>query len=71
MDQLTDAATRQGFKVWQTKRGAWVFSKGTLTVIEDTTPTTAVQWVRLVAALRGLGLVFPEGRPADEPTEEN
>lgn len=71
MDQLTGAAARQGFAVWQTRRGSWVFKKGSLTVIEDSTPTTAVQWVRLVATLRELGLVFPEDRPTDETTEEN
>ena len=70
MDQLIAAAVRQGFKVWQTKRGSWVFANGTLTVIEDATPTTAVRWVRLIAALRGLGLVFPE-ESATDANEEN
>lgn len=70
MDQLIAAAVRQGFKVWQTKTGAWVYVKGSLSVIEARTPTTAVQWVRLIAALRGLGLVFPEDTPSDQ-SEEN
>lgn len=69
MDQLIAAAVRQGFKVWQTKRGAWVFARGSLSVIEASTPSTAVQWVRLIAALRALGLVFPEPR-ASEPEEK-
>ncbi|GAT07683.1 hypothetical protein H7I77_09965 [Mycolicibacterium novocastrense] len=69
MDQLVAAAVRQGFKVWQTKRGAWVFAKGSLSVIEASTPTRAVQWVRLIGALRGVGLVFPEENQA-EPSEE-
>lgn len=60
MDQLIAAAVRQGFKVWQTKRGAWVFAKASLTVTEASTPTTAIQWVRLIGALRGVGLVFPD-----------
>jgi hypothetical protein len=29
-------------------------------------PTRAVQWVRLVGALRGLGLVFPKGCDEEE-----
>ncbi|MGE3659021.1 MAG: hypothetical protein AB7G47_19845 [Mycolicibacterium sp.] len=69
MDQLIAAAVRQGFKVWQTKTGAWVFVKGSLSVIEKTTPHTGVQWVRLIGALRGAGLVFPEN--PDDPNEEN
>lgn len=69
MDQLIAAAVRQGFRVWQTRTGAWVFAKGSLSVIEARTPVTAVEWVRLVAALRGLGLVFPED--PSEPSEEN
>lgn len=68
MDQLVTAAVRQGFKVWQTKRGAWVFAKGSLTVTEAGTPSTAVQWVRLVGALRGVGLVFPEPE-STQPSE--
>lgn len=68
MDQLIAAAVRQGFKVWQTNRGAWVFAKGSLSVIEASTPTAAVQWVRLIGALRGVGLIFPEGQA--ESTEE-
>ncbi len=70
MDQLITAAVRQGFKVWQTKRGAWVFARGSLSVIEASTPTTAVQWVRLIGALRGVGLVFPEENTT-APSEEN
>lgn len=70
MDQLIAAAVRQGFKVWQTKTGAWVFVRGSLSVVEKTTPHTAVQWVRLIGALRGAGLVFPEEN-ADESSEEN
>jgi hypothetical protein len=66
MDQLIAAAVRQGFKVWQTKRGAWVFAKASLTVTESATPTTAIQWVRLIGALRGVGLVFPD--PGDDET---
>lgn len=70
MDQLITASVRQGFKVWQTKRGAWVFARGSLSVIEASTPTTAVQWVRLIGALRGVGLVFPE-EDTTVPSEEN
>lgn len=68
MDQLIAASVRQGFTVWQTKRGAWVFAKGSLTVTEARSPSTAVQWVRLIGALRGVGLVFPEDEHA-EPSE--
>lgn len=69
MDQLIAAAVRQGFKVWQTKRGAWVFAKASLTVTEAATPTTVIQWVRLIGALRGVGLVFPD-QGDDERDEE-
>lgn len=60
MDQLVTAAERQGFTVRQTAKGAWVFTKETLTVTEARTPIRAVAWVRLIGALRGAGLVFPE-----------
>jgi hypothetical protein len=66
MDQPIAAAVRQDFKVWQTRSGAWVFMKGDLGIIEARTPVTAVQWVRLVVALRGLGLVFPADRPYEQ-----
>lgn len=66
MDQLIAAAVRQGFAVWQTKQGSWVFRKGTLTVTERNTPATAVQWVRLLATLRGIGLAFPDPHPDDK-----
>lgn len=59
MDRLIAEAVRQGFKVWQTKRGGWVFQRGTLTVTEATTPETPAQWLRLISTLRGAGLVFP------------
>lgn len=63
MDQLAAEAIRQGFKVWQTRRGGWVFQKGTIVVTETSTPTTAAQWMRLITTLRGAGLVFPPDEP--------
>lgn len=59
MEQLVSAALCQGFTVRRGKRGAWVFAKGSLTVTEVGTPSTAAQWARLAGALRGVGLVLP------------
>lgn len=70
MDQLITTAVCQGFTVRQTTRGAWVFARGSLSVIEVGTPTTAVHWVWLTGALLAVGLVFPEENTTG-PSEEN
>lgn len=62
MDELIAAAVRQGFTVRQTKRGAWVFYRGTVTVTAAATPEKARDWITLIGALRGAGLVFPQGK---------
>lgn len=59
MDQLIAAAVRQHFKVWQTRTGAWVFSRHGLTITRSGTPETARDWMELINALRGAGLQFP------------
>jgi hypothetical protein len=60
MEQLTEAAQRQGWQVYQTTKGGWFFHRGLLTVTTATTPETASEWMFLVGALRGAGLIFPE-----------
>jgi hypothetical protein len=60
MDQLLEAAERQGFKAWQADSGMWIFSRGYVTITFHRTPVTAGEWVDLIAVLRGAGLVFPE-----------
>lgn len=60
MDILVAAAVRQGFQVWQTKRGSWMFRKGAMTISHRETPRTAPEWVGLIGSLRGAGLHFPE-----------
>ena len=62
MDELVTAAVRQGFIVRQTKRGAWMFRRGTVTVTVVATPERARDWIALIGALRGAGLVFPPGK---------
>lgn len=71
MDRLIAAAVSRGLKVWPTKRGAWVFAKASLTVTgASTSTTTAIQWVRLIGGLRGVGLVFPDPDGARSGNEE-
>lgn len=60
MDILVAAAVRQGFRVWQTRTGAWVFQTGGTTVSHRETPRSGREWVTLLGSLRGAGLVFPE-----------
>jgi len=60
MDQVVVAAVRQGFQVWQTRRGAWVFRRGLVTVTLKATPQSGREWVQALRALRGAGLDFPE-----------
>lgn len=62
MDQLVAAAVRQGFQVWQTRRGGWVFRKGIVNVTAAHTPQEGREWITLIGALRGAGLDFPPGK---------
>jgi hypothetical protein len=55
MDQIVEAAERQGFEVRQTAEATWIFRKGLNTIIQ---PRPA-EWLSFVAALRELGLAFP------------
>ncbi len=59
MDQLIALAVRQGFRVWQTKTGGWVFRRGIVTVTARRLPETGAEWMDLVRALRGAGLNIP------------
>lgn len=60
MDILLAAAARQGFQVWQTKTGTWVFRRNGVTISYPETPRTGRQWLALLGPLRGAGLIFPE-----------
>lgn len=62
MAQLTEAATRQSWTVFQARTGTWYFSKGAVTVQFAHTPETAREWMHLVNTLKGAGLDFPEGK---------
>jgi hypothetical protein len=62
MDQLTEAARRQEWSVFQTRTGTWYFSKGVVTVQFAHTPVTAREWMHLVNTLHGAGLDFPDGK---------
>ena len=61
MDQLVAMTVRQGFQVWQTRKGGWVFRKGIVNVTATKTPETAGEWLALIGALKGTGLEFPDG----------
>ncbi len=58
MDQIVEAAERQGFEVRQTAEGTWIFCKGLSTIVQPP-PLTAGEWLNFIVALRQLGLVFP------------
>jgi len=62
MDQLISAAVRQGFFVNQTRNGTWIFSRGIATCIFNGTPRNSVEWMQMLATLRGAGLRFPPKR---------
>lgn len=59
MDQLVAEAVRQGFKVWQTRRGGWVFSRRGVVITITRTPETGRQWMYALNTLHGAGLKFP------------
>jgi hypothetical protein len=70
MDRLIAAAVRQGFTVRQTQTGSWHFRKGTITtMIFHRTPTNVSEWVEMINALRGPGLVFPIASNEDDPAD--
>ena len=58
LDQIIEAAERQGFEVRQTVGATWLFRKEGHTVVQRR-PTTGAGWLRLIADLRAAGLVFP------------
>jgi len=58
MDELIVEAVRQGWRVMQTKRGTWVFSKGILSAT-FVTPTTPGQWASVISQLMKVGLDWP------------
>jgi hypothetical protein len=49
MDQIVEAAERQGFEVQQTAEATWIFRKGLTTIIQPR-PASAAEWLRFVAA---------------------
>lgn len=55
MDKVLAEAVRQGFQVWQTSGGAWVFRRGDLRVSYRRTPATAEEWMTLINTLRAAG----------------
>jgi hypothetical protein len=59
MDRLVAAAVRQGWVVWQTDRGGWMFRAGNITVHCPHAPTALGQWQRLMLDLIRVGLVWP------------
>ena len=59
IDQIIEAAERQGFEVRQTAESTWIFRKGQYTIIQPQPESTA-EWLRFIAALRELGLAFPQ-----------
>ncbi|MBB0229497.1 hypothetical protein FOE67_08210 [Streptomyces calidiresistens] len=60
MDQILVAAERQGFKCFQAHSGMWIFSRGMVTLTIHHTPITEGEWMDMLNALRGAGLIFPE-----------
>lgn len=60
MDKLIAAAVRQSFRVWQDKSGGWYFQKGIVTMRFKRTPEKGGEWIAMIGALKGAGLVFPD-----------
>lgn len=58
IDQIIEAAERQGFEVNQTPGGSWVFRKGGRTVVHPH-PATAHEWLQFLTVLHEAGLVYP------------
>lgn len=59
IDQIVEAAERQGFEVRQTAESTWIFRKGLYTIVQPQ-PVSTAEWLRFIAALRELGLMFPQ-----------
>lgn len=62
MDIVVTEAVRQGFQVWQTPQGTWVFRTGNITVTCAHTPTHWREWQRLLSDLIRVGLAWPPPR---------
>lgn len=59
MDRIVGEAVRQGFLVWQTRKGAWIFRRGNLHVILRETPRTVAEWQAALSDLTRAGLLWP------------
>jgi hypothetical protein len=59
MDRLVTEAVRQGFRVWQTPKGSWMFRTGNITVHCAHTPQHWRAWQRLMFDLIKAGLEWP------------
>lgn len=68
MDRLIAGAVRSGFQVRQTITGAWHFRRGITTLIFYRTPVNPDEWLVMIGALRGAGMVWPDVDP-DAPTD--
>lgn len=62
MDELVKEALRQGFVVETKANGAHIFHLAKTTITVRDTPGTREEWHRLLAALKGAGLNWPQHR---------
>ncbi|KUN35706.1 hypothetical protein AQJ30_23720 [Streptomyces longwoodensis] len=60
MEVLLAALDRQGFESRQSLQGSWFFSRNGTMITIGHEPDGTGEWIDLISALRGAGLVFPD-----------